>query len=72
MCPMPILSMGSSIEYDPLDTELFADETIMEVMCPIEKPWEISHHRSSFIPMADQLKKIEIELTVDKKFGWFK
>ena len=72
MYPMPILSMGSSIESDPLDTELFANETIMEVMCPIAKPWEISHHRSSFIPMVDQLNKIKIELTVDKKFDWFK
>ena len=72
MYPMPILSMGSSIESNPLDIELFIDETIMEVMCPIEKPWEISHHRSSFIPTVDQLKKIEIKLTVDKKFDWFK
>ena len=70
--PMPILSMSSSIESDPLDTELFVDETIMEVMCPIEKPWEISHHRSSFIPTTDQLKKINLELTIDKKFDWFK
>ena len=69
---MPILSMSSSIESDPLDTELFADETIMEVMCPIEKTWEISHHRSSFIPMIDQLNKIDLELTIDKKFDWFK
>ena len=35
--PMPILSMSSSIESDPLDTKLFTDETIMEIMCPIEK-----------------------------------
>jgi hypothetical protein len=70
--PMPILSMSSSIEYDMLDTELFANETIMEVMCPIEKPWHISHHRSSFIPMTDQLKKIDLELNIDKKFDWFK
>ena len=72
MYHMPILSMSSSIESDPLDTELFIDETIMEVMCSIEKPWEISHHRSSFIPMTDQLKKIDLELTIDKKFDWFK
>ena len=70
--PMPILSMSSLIESDPLDTELFAYETIMEVMCPIEKPWEISHHRSSFIPTTDQLKKIDLKLTIDKKFDWFK
>lgn len=72
MYPMPILSMGSSIESDPLDTELFANETIMEVMCPIEKPWEISHHSSSFIPTTDQLKKIDLDLTIDNKFDWFK
>ena len=41
-------------------------------MCLIEKPWEISHHRSSFIPMTDQLKRIDLELTIDKKFDWFK
>ena len=70
--PMPILSMSSSNEFHLLDTELFADETIMEVMYPIEKPWEISHHRSSFIPTTDQLKKIDLELTIDKKFDWFK
>jgi hypothetical protein len=69
---MPILSMSSSIESDLLDTELFVDETIMEVMCPIEKPWEISHHRSSFIPTTDQLKMIDPELTIDKKFYWCK
>jgi len=57
---MPILSMSSSIESDPLDTKLFVDETIMEVMCPIEKPWETSHHRSSFIPTIDQLKKMTL------------
>ena len=69
---MPVLSMSSSIESDPLDTKLFIDETIMEVMCPIEKPWEISHHRSSFIPTTDQLKKIDLNLTIDRKFDWFK
>ena len=44
--PLPVLSMCSSSGFDPLDTELFTDETIMEVMCPIEKSWEISHHGS--------------------------
>ena len=69
--PMPVLSMSSSIEFDPLDTKLFTDETIMEVMCLIEKPWDISHHRSSFIPTMDQLKRIDLEPTIDKKFDWF-
>ena len=41
--PMPVLSMSSSIGFDPLDTELFTNEIIMEVMCPIEKTWEIYH-----------------------------
>jgi hypothetical protein len=53
--PMLVLSMSSSIESDPLETELFIDETTMEVIFSIEKPWEISHHRSSFIPKMDQL-----------------
>ena len=48
--PLLVLSICSSSGSDPLNTELFTNETIMEVMCPIEKPWEISHHRSSFIP----------------------
>jgi hypothetical protein len=69
---MPMLSMSSSIGSNPLDTELFTNETIMEVMCPIEKPWEISHHRSSFIPTTDQLKRLDLELTIGKKFDWFK
>ena len=69
---MLVLSMSSSIESDLLDTELFTDETIMEVMCPIERPWDISHHRSSFILTIDQLKRIDLELTIDKKFDWFK
>jgi hypothetical protein len=51
--PFPMLSIYSSTGSDPLDTDLFTDETLMEVMCPIEKPWEISHHRSSFIPTID-------------------
>ena len=70
--PMPVLSMSSSNGSDPLDTKLFTDETIMEVMCPIEKPWEISHHRSSFIPITDQLKRLDLELTISEEFDWFK
>ena len=69
--PMPVLSMSSSIESDLLDTKLFTDETIMEVMCLTEKPWDISHHRSSFIPTTDQLKRLDLELTIGKKFDWF-
>ena len=69
---MPVLSMSSSIESNPLDTKLFTDETIMEDLCPIDKPWETSHHRSSFSPKIDQLKRIDLELTIYKKFDWFK
>ena len=43
--PLLVLSICASSGSDPLDTEFFTDETIMEVMCPIEKPWKISHHR---------------------------
>ena len=67
-----MLSMCSSSGSDPLDTELFTDETIMEVMCPIEKPWEISHHRSVFIPTADQLERFDLELTTRKECDWFR
>ena len=70
--PLPVLSMCSSSGSDPLDTELFTDETIMEVMCPIEKPWEISHHRSSFIPTIDQLERLDLELTMRKECDWFR
>lgn len=70
--PLPVLSMSSSNGSDPLDTKLFTDKTIMEVMCPIEKMWEISHHRSSFIPTANQLKRLDLELTISKEFDWFK
>ena len=65
--PLPVLSMCSSSGFDPLDTKLFTDETIMEVMCPIEKLWEISHHRSYFIPTIDQLKRFDLELTTRKE-----
>ena len=68
---MPVLSMSSSIGFDPLDIELFTNETIREVMCLIEKLCEISHHRSSFIPTIDQLKRFDLELTIGKKFDWF-
>ena len=51
--PLPVLSISSSNGSDPLDTKLFTYKTIMEVMCPIEKPWEISNHRSLFIPTMD-------------------
>ena len=64
--------MCSSSGFDPLDTELFTDETIMEVMCPIEKPWEISHHRSSFTPTIDQLKRFDLALTTRKECDWFR
>ena len=67
-----MLSMCSSSGSDPLDTELFIDETIMEVMCPIEKPWEISHHRSSFIPTTDQSNRFDLELTTRKECDWFR
>ena len=70
--PLPVLSICSSSGSDPLDTGLFTDETIMEVMCPIEKPWEISHHRSSFIPTTDQLERFDLELTMQKECDWFK
>jgi hypothetical protein len=58
--PMPVLSMSSSSGSDLLDTKLFTNKRIMEVMCPIEKPWEISHHRSSFIPTTDRLKRLDL------------
>jgi hypothetical protein len=70
--PLLVVSMCSSSGSDPLDTELFTDETIMEVMCPIEKLWEISHHRSSFIPTTYQLKRFDLELTTRKECDWFK
>ena len=70
--PLPMLSMCSSSGFEPLDTKLFTDETIMEVICPIEKPWEISHHRSSFIPTTDQLKRFDLELTTRKEHDWFR
>ena len=70
--PLPVLSMCSSSGFDPLETELFTDETIMEVMCPIEKPWEISHHRSSFIPTKNHSKRFDLELTMRKECDWFK
>jgi hypothetical protein len=70
--PLPVLSMCSSSGSDPLDTELFTDETIMEVMCPIEKLWEISHHRSLFISTIDQLKRFDLKLTIRKECDWFK
>ena len=62
--PLLVLSMHSSSGSDPLDTELFTDETIMEVMCPTKKPWEISHHRSSFIPTTNQLEWLDLELSL--------
>ena len=64
---MAMLSMSSSNGSDPLDTELFTDETIMEVMCPVEKPWEMSHHRSSFIPTTDHSERLDLELTMQKE-----
>jgi hypothetical protein len=70
--PLPVLSMCASIGSNPLDTELFTDETLMEVMCPIEKPWEISHHKSSFIPTTDQLERLDLELTMWKECDWFR
>ena len=70
--PLPVLSMCSSSGSDPLDIKLFTNETIMEVMCPIEKPWEISHHRSLFIPTTDQLKRFDLKLTTRKECDWFR
>ena len=69
--PLLVLSICSSSGSDPLDTELFIDETIMEVMCLVEKPWEISHHRSSFFPTADHLERLDLELTLREKCDWF-
>ena len=69
--PLPMLSICSSSGFDPLDTKLFTDETLMEVMCPIEKPWEISHHRSLFIPTTDHLERLDLELTMRKECDWF-
>ena len=65
-----MLRICSSSGSDPLDTELFTDETIMEVMCPVKKPWEISHHRSSFLPTTDHSELLDLELTVHEKYDW--
>jgi hypothetical protein len=67
-----MLSIYSSSGSDPLDTELFTDETVMEVMCPVEKPWEISHHRSSFFPTIDHSERLDLELTMCEKCDWFR
>ena len=69
--PLPMLSICSSSGSDPLDTELFTDETIMEVMCPVEKPWAISH-RSSFLPTPDHSEMLDLELAMRKKCDWFR
>lgn len=60
--PLPVLSTFSPSGSDPLDTELFTDKTIMEVMCPVDKLWEVSHHRSSFLPTADHSERFDLEL----------
>ena len=70
--PLPVLSTFSPSGSDPLDTELFTDETIMEVMCPVDKPWEVSHHRSSFLPTTDHSEQFDLELTMRKKYDWFR
>lgn len=70
--PMSVLSMDSSIDSKPLDIVLLSNEPIMEVMCPLGKPWLISHHRSSFIPMENRLKNIESKFTMNKEVDWFK
>ena len=70
--PLPVLSTFSPSGSDPLDTELFTDETIMEVMCPVDKPWEVSHHRSSFLPTTDHSERFDLELTMRKKYDWFR
>ena len=70
--PLPVLSICPSSGSDPLDTELFIDKTIMEVMCPVEKPWEISHPRLSLLPTTDHLEQLDLEFTMRKKYDWFK
>ena len=70
--PLPVLSICSSSGSDPLDTELFADETIMEVMCSVDKPWEVSHHRSSFLSITDHSEWFDLELTMRKKYDWLR
>ena len=70
--PLPVLSTFSPSGSNPLDTELFTDETIMEVMCPVDKPWEVSHHRSSFLPTIDHSERFDLELTMRKKYDWFR
>ena len=70
--PLPVSSILSSSGSDPLDTELFTDKTIMEVMCPVDKPWEVSHHRSSFLPTTDHSEQFDLELTMRKKYDWFR
>ena len=70
--PLPVLSICSSSGFDPLDIELFTNETIMEVMCLVEKPWEISHHRSSFLPTIDHSEWLDLELTMRAKYDWFR
>jgi hypothetical protein len=65
-----MLSICYSSGFDPLDIELFTDKTIMKVMCPVEKPWAISHHRSSFIPTTDHSELLDLELTMHEEYDW--
>lgn len=55
-----------------MDLMLPSNETIMEAMNLTEKPSEINHESSHFLPILDNLSTIKVDITIDINFKWYK
>ena len=47
-------SLPSAIDY--ISPNFLLDESIMEMLCIDELPWDYNHHRSSFIPPREEIR----------------
>jgi hypothetical protein len=57
------LGYHTSTSHDFLNIILPSDKAIMEVMTLQDKPWEDSHHRSSFLPFGEK-KETQIQTLI--------
>jgi hypothetical protein len=64
----PIWAQSSLATTDSLDLVLPSDETAIEAMTSLDKPWEDLHHRSYFLPNLRQIEagKFTITMTGDQ------
>lgn len=62
----PIWAQGSLDHTDLLELVLPSDESIIEAMTSLDKPWDDLHHRSYFLPELSRIEAEEFTLTMNR------